>query len=162
MLMGRISQVILVFIASLFYLCWALPTHKKTRNDIHLTELNIKFKVTENILVFASGPCQIFFQESFCNGTNFTIYDNDAFVATVSTADLHFCGINTSSYTPIIAPTFANYTYDMTNGFHNITVVTEESPLLDGSASLRITFFPSGPGSKLHMIGTTRRSNRVQ
>jgi hypothetical protein len=159
----------LSLIAILFsFLCvtHSLPLGKDNAVAVHdslsvkkdqSADINITFDVTETFLVFVSGTCRIYFQESFCNGRNFSVYDNGVFIVTIETGLQKFCGVNTSSYIPIVYPVFGEYTHPISAGFHNITVVTVESPLLDRSASLRITFFP-GLNSKLNMISSTSRA----
>lgn len=114
--------------------------------------------VIETILVFIDGPVNVEFQEAFCNGSNFTIYDNNAFIATVPAFNPRYCGINTSSYQPIVFPLFSRYVYAMPPGGHNLTVVVANSPLVDGSASLRITFKPTDPIIKMDIIARIRRT----
>ncbi|PJF16441.1 hypothetical protein PSACC_03751 [Paramicrosporidium saccamoebae] len=156
-----------ILLAALFcLLALSLPTKKDKANwvnkDLHVdsADFAITFTVTETYLVFISGPCTVQFLESFCNGRSFTVYDNGILMTTVETGAPKYCGINTSSYVPIVAPTFGEYNMDILTGFHNITVVTLESPLLDRTSSLRVTFFP-GTGSKINMLGTARRSART-
>jgi hypothetical protein len=156
-----------VLLTALFcLLAFSLPTKNDYAHwinkdlQVDSTDFAITFTVIETYLVFISGPCTVQFQESFCNGRSFTVYDNDILMTTVETGAPKYCGINTSSYIPIVAPVFGEYTMPIDMGFHNITVVTLESPLLDRTSSLRVTFFP-GPGSKINMLGTARRSTRT-
>lgn len=145
------------------FLAFSLPTKKDYAHWINRdfsADFAITFTVIETYLVFISGPCTVQFQESFCNGRSFTVYDNDVLMTTVETGAPKYCGINTSSYIPIVAPVFGEYTMPINTGLHNITVVTLESPLLSRTSSLRVTFFP-GPGSKINMLGTARRSTRT-
>lgn len=114
--------------------------------------------VVETFLLFTSGDLNVTFQEAFCNGSNFSIYDNDVFIQTVSTPGDHFCGINTSSYKPIVSPTFAFYNYILIAGQHNLTVVIPGSPLIDGSTSLIVTMAPIDPNTKYHIYSRIRRA----
>lgn len=114
--------------------------------------------VIETILVTTDSQIDVEFQEAFCNGKNFTIYDNNVFIATVPEFEPRFCGINTSSYTPIVSPLFVRYNYLMSSGYHNLTVVIRDVPLANGQASLRITFKPQGPITKWQVISASRKT----
>lgn len=116
--------------------------------------------VIESILVETDGFMNVDFQDAFCNGQNFSVYDNGAFIATIISPEPIFCGVNTSSYIPIVSPTFSHFVYYMGTGFHNITVIVRGSPLLDGSTALRITFKPTEPQTKVNIIAKIRRSLR--
>lgn len=113
--------------------------------------------VVETILVLTDGLIEVDFQEAFCNGKNFTVYDNDVFITTMVALEPKFCGIDTSSYIPIVHPKFGNFKYDMPGGQHNLTVVIADSPLGNNQASLRITFKPKDPITKMNLIGSIRR-----
>jgi hypothetical protein len=130
----------------------------KQHGMIEVTPVTYPIRVTvvETILVWISGPVNVHFQETFCNGKNFTIYDNDAFVATIATPEPHFCGLAASSYEPIVSPVFGQYDYLMSPGQHNLTAVVAESPSLTGT--LRITFFPQSPIAKAHVISVMKRT----
>ena len=113
--------------------------------------------VIETILFTTSGPMIIDFQDAFCNGSNFTVYDNDVSLGTTISPLPRFCGINVSSYTPIISPPFSHVQFLFTTGFHNCTVVVMDSPLGNGNAALRITFKPAPP-IKYNIVSQTRQS----
>jgi hypothetical protein len=115
--------------------------------------------VIETILFTTSGPMIIDFQDAFCNGSNFTVYDNGISLGTTVSPLPRFCGINVSSYTPIISPTFSHIQILFSTGFHNCTVVVMDSPLGNGSTALRITFKPAPP-VKFHIVSQTRQSIR--
>ena len=114
--------------------------------------------VIETILVDTDGFMNVDFQDAFCNGSNFTIYDNNVFVATIISPLPRFCSVDTSSYIPIVSPTFSHFVYFMGTGFHNITVVVFDSPLADGTTALRITFKPTEPTAKYNILAKIRRT----
>lgn len=143
----------------------AIPISKRISHHINsgatvLETFPILQTVIETILVYTDGLIDVEFQQAFCNGRNFTIYDNDVFIATVQEFEPRFCGINTSSYIPIVDPKFVKYNYLMPPGQHNLTVVVMDSPLMNGQASLRITFKPMGAVTKYQIISARRRTLR--
>ncbi len=111
-------------------------------------------RIIETFLVTTDSQVEVKFQDAFCNGRNFTVIDNNVHIATVIGLTPRFCGINTSSYIPIVEPQFTNFDYTMILGFHNLTLIVEDSPI--GSASIRVTFFPEA-GVKLNILSVTRR-----
>lgn len=146
----------------LLVLCAAFPIRREIVHVIEtarstLDTFPILQTVVETILVLTDGLIDVEFQQAFCNGRNFTIYDNDVFIATVEEFEPRFCGIDTSSYIPIVEPKFVKYNYLMPPGQHNLTVVVMDSPLMDGTASLRITFKPKSLVTKYQVISARRR-----
>ena len=155
---------IIIAILSLVFFVKALPLNADIMDT---TDCILSFKdfpplqtVIETILVETDGFMNVDFQDAFCNGRNFSIYDNGAFIATIISPEPLFCGVDTSSYIPIVSPTFSHFVYFMGTGFHNITVIVRGSPLLDGSTALRITFMPTEPLIKANIIAKIRRTLR--
>jgi len=98
--------------------------------------------VTTTLLFTLSGPAQILFQDAFCGGDSFSIFLDGIFVTTVPGSVPKLCGVDISSYQPVVSPLFAKYELDVDAGSHNVTVIVDGSPILGNTAALRITFFP--------------------
>lgn len=128
----------------------ALPVKLDAIEDIKaLPTFPLQLRVVETFLVTSLGHLIVEFQDSFCSGSSFRIYDNNVLVTTVISLLPRYCGINTSSYTPIISPTFASYTYELNGGSHNLTLEVIDSPIR--TASVRVTFFPTD-NTKLNVV----------
>ena len=116
-----------------------------------------KLTIVETLLFTSSGPMTIDFQDAFCNGSSFTVFDNGVNLGTTISPLPRFCGLAVSSYRPIVFPTFSDADYLFTAGFHNVTVVVTDSPLANGATALRITFHPA-PGVKYSLHSQVRES----
>lgn len=96
-------------------------------------------------LLTASGPFTVLFEDRFCTGTSFQVWDN-GFPFDEVFDQLNFCGVTPNTYANIVEPTFTRATYHFDAGYHNMTVWVYNTPLPQGITSLTTTIFPERSG----------------
>ena len=96
-------------------------------------------------LLTSSGPFTVLFEDRFCTGTSFQVWDN-GFPFEEVYDQLNFCGVTPNTYANIVEPRFTRATYYFDAGYHNMTVLVYNTPLPQGITSLTTTIFPERGG----------------